>query len=269
MSDLISKTLTPNTTDSLLRAFRQLGVTRGDTLLIHSSMSALGWTIGGAQAIVQALLSAVGDTGTLMMPTHTPNNTDPSEWINPPIPREWWPLVREFTPAFDPIFTPSSSMGAVVETFRCGVGVCRSHHPTVSFAAHGPQADFLTQHHELESQLGEASPLARLYDLDGKVLLLGVNHLNNTSLHLSEHRANIPHFYSSQGSAMWVEGQRQWVTYSTLVLDSDDFDALGQAFERDQPQHITIGSVGMGTARLMSQRTLVDYGVRWLEHHRV
>jgi aminoglycoside 3-N-acetyltransferase len=81
-------------------------------------------------------------------------------------------------------------MGAVVECFRNFPGAKRSNHPIVSFIAVGGEADRVVENHELDYGFGETSPLARLYDLDAWLLLLGVGHTNNSSLHLVEYRAD-------------------------------------------------------------------------------
>lgn len=265
---IIARTPTaPATIPSLVADLAALGVAPGMVLLVHSSLSALGWVCGGAQAVILALQEALGPDGTLVLPTHSGDLTDPAGWQNPPVPRAWWATIRATMPAFDPHLTPTRQMGAIPETFRKATGVRRSPHPHVSFAAWGARAAIVAAH-PLPDSMGDTSPLGRIYDLDGSVLLLGVGHANNTSLHLAESRAAFPGKRTrTAGAPVLVAGQRRWVEFPDLDWDADDFPALGADFARDTGLQRE-GRVGAGTALLMPQRALVDYGVRWLERHR-
>lgn len=264
----VERVTTPATIGSLMHDLGVLGVQSGMTLLVHSSLSALGWVSGGALAVVLALREAVGPEGTLIMPTHSGDLTDPADWRNPPVPEVWWPIIRETMPPFDPALTPTRGMGAIPDCFRAGRDVLRSGHPQGSFAARGRWAEQLTAGHELTSDFGERSPLARLYDLDGWVLLLGVGHDNNTSLHLAEYRATYPgKLFVPSGAPLMIEGERRWVEFQTLQANSDDFPAIGAAFAANSDL-VRVGRVAAASALLMPQRALVDYGVRWMEEHR-
>jgi aminoglycoside 3-N-acetyltransferase len=264
--NIVTQTAMPNTVSSLRRDFENLGVQSGAVIIMHSALSKLGWTAGGPVAVVQAILDVLTPDGTLIMPTHTSENSEPSYWQHPPIPENWWQIVRDEMPAFRPEITPTRQMGAIVEVFRSWPGVRRSNHPQHSFAAWGKHAEIITATHALES-FDDHSPLARIYDLDGQVLLLGVNHSNNTSLHLAEYRSNFPSKgIEKQGGAMLVNGKREWVTWEMLTYDSEDFEQCGAAYEANIAY--MAGKIGQAEARLVSQRGIVDFGVHWFEENR-
>lgn len=158
-------------------------------------------------------------------------------------------------------------MGAVAEMFRTSPGTLRSDHPARSLAANGPHAQFLTENHDLSNIFGDGSPIARLYDLDGYVLLVGVGYDKNTSLHLADARAQYPGKHDCvEHSAIMENGQRVWKEYHTLFVDGEDFDEIGAAFERECTVHTA--PLGNGTIRFMRQRELVDFAVGWIERHR-
>jgi len=266
--DVVQKTTTPATVASLRADLESLGVQSGSTLLVHSSLSALGWICGGAVAVIQALQETLCPEGTLVMPAFTGGMTDPKNWQHPPVPEDWKDTIRSETPAFDPLRTPTRNMGRIAETFRTWPDVVRSLHPHCSFTAWGRHAVDLTREHPLECGLGKNSPLERIYDLEGWVLLLGVGYGNNTSLHLAECRGEYANKeYENNGGPMLVDGERQWVQIRDLVLDADDFPQIGEAFERESGV-ARIGSVGIGVGRLMPQRELVDFAQQWIEQNR-
>ncbi len=265
---VVAATSWPVTQQAIVAALRAAGVRDGATIIVHSSLSRVGWVVGGAQAVVLALVDAVGATGTIVMPALSSDLSEPSRWVNPPVPEAWWPVIRDERPAYDAALTPPTYIGAVVDCFRHLPGVVRSAHPADSFVAHGPLAAQIVGSHPLSPAFGDGSPLSRLYDLDARIVLFGVGHGNNTSLHLAEDRAQwagkptIPY-----GAPVMVDGRRQWVTFDDVDYDSDDFEALGAAFAAATGGETRV-PLGYGEITSCSMRAIVDFAVEWLPANR-
>lgn len=262
---IIKKTDKPITVSSISQDLRKLGIMAGDILLVHSSLSSLGWVCGGPQAVILALINALGEDGTLVMPAHSGDWSDPAEWGNPPVPKEWIQVIYENMPAFDPGKTPTRGMGRIAELFRTFPGTIRSDHPQTSFSANGKYAKEIIENHILTPQFGMNSPLGKLYDLDGKVLLLGVGYGNCTSFHLGETLVSeMPK--RRMGTAMIEHGERVWKWFEDYDYDADDFELLGKDFEKYH--QIQNGKVGNAECKLFSVRAAVDYAKIWLSSNR-
>ncbi len=256
------------TKEDLIKQFITCGLAKGQTIFVHTSFKSLGFVVGGAETLIRALLEIVGEEGTLMMPTQTWKNLDPSTGVHWEEPVEWWPIIREHWPAYDKEITPTNSMGIVAEMFRKWPEAYRSDHPARSIAAVGKHAEYITSEHDLSNIFGNNSPVDKLYTLDGYVLLIGVGYEKNTSLHLAETRANFAtKRFSDESSAILVDGKRQWVTYTTQAVDDEDFIRLGN--EYDTENKIKIHSVGNAYVRFLKQKPLVDWTVQWMERNRL
>lgn len=267
-NEIIKRTKTPATIESLKTDLVNLGVKPGMILLVHSSLSALGWVCGGPVAVILALEEVLGPSGTLIMPTHSYNLSDPTNWQNPPVPKAWWKIIRQTMPAYDPDLTPTTGLGAIPECFRKQKGVLRSLHPQVSFAAYGSKAPSIIEDHNLDFGLGEGSPLARLYQMDSWILLIGVGYQNNTSLHLAEYRATFPgKQLVKNGAPMIRNGHRKWVEFQDIKIDDSDFESIGKSFTKET-KLVYCGRVAQAPARLIPQRPLVDFAVQWIEKNR-
>lgn len=151
-------------------ALRHLGVKPGDKLLVHSSLRLLGWVEGGADAVIDAIITAVGDSGTVMMPAFT------------------FPPVE----IFDPAETPTT-MGAISSAFLRRPDVIRSVHPTHSVSVWGAQKEWLAAGHETATALGIGSPVHLILSEGGDIILLGVGHWANSAVHVAEAIARVPY----------------------------------------------------------------------------
>jgi aminoglycoside 3-N-acetyltransferase len=157
--------------NSLATQLRRLGLQHGDVVLVHTSFRATRPVEGGPQGLIDALLEAVGPRGTLVMPS--------------------WSGVDDAP--FDPKTSPAAAdLGIVADTFWRLAGAVRNDHP-FAFAALGPDAARITADPLPLPPHAPASPVGRVHDLDGKVLLLGVGHDADSTLHLAELVAGVPY----------------------------------------------------------------------------
>lgn len=249
----------------------ELGVERGAVLFVHASLRRMGAVEGGARTVVDALRRALGPEGTLVVPSFTPENSDTS----PPyldrvrgLSDEAREAVRAGMPPFDRASSPAPSMGLLAETVRLTPGAERSGHPQTSFTALGPASGKLTAQHRPDCHLGEDSPLARLYEADARILLLGTDFDTCTAFHLAEYRLPAPprRLYRCVVTA---RGRRQWWEYEDIELDDSDFAALGRDFERTgDAGAVRTGRVGAAHSRLIRCTAAVDFAVGWLGGHR-
>ena len=257
----------PITKNDILTALRSLGLGNGSTVMVHTSLSKIGYVCGGAQTVIESLLETVGEEGTIMMPTQSWKNLDPEDGVHWDVEEEYWEIIRDNWPVYDKQITPTNTMGAVAEMFRSWPGAIRSDHPARSVAAWGKYAEYLTSDHDLSNIFGEGSPIGKLYELDGDVLLIGVGYDKNTSLHLADVRADYPGKHiCTEYSAVMENGKRVWKEYETLFVDGEDFVEIGTAFE--QTNAVKKVKLGNAELRFMSQRKLVDFAVVWISMHR-
>ncbi|MFO0749072.1 MAG: AAC(3) family N-acetyltransferase [Myxococcota bacterium] len=213
------------------RELRALGVRPGAVLLVHTSFRAVGPIDGGPLGLIAALREALGEAGTLVMPTMTDGETP-----------------------FDAASTPSVGMGIVAETFWRQPGVLRSGHPGGSFAAAGPLAAAICAPQPLSPPHGPDSPPGRVHALDGQVLLLGVGHSESTTLHVAEALARVP--YAVSHPCVVVDGG---VPRTLMIAETDNccrgFAQLdgwlrARGLQRE-------GRVGQAGARLAAARDVV------------
>ena len=204
--------------DEIIQKLKEVGLKIGDTVMVHTSLGKMRYVCGGAQAVIEALMEVVGDSGTIMMPTQSWKNLDPETGVHWEADQKDWQLIRDNWPAYDKNLTPTNTMGAVAEMFRQVPGSVRSDHPARSVCAWGRYAEYPGKHTCVEH------------------------------------------------SAVSEEGKRVWKAYETLFVDGNDFEKIGEDFE----EAYAVPGVQIGNAfvRLMYQRELVDFAVKWMETNR-
>jgi aminoglycoside 3-N-acetyltransferase len=246
----------PNTLRSLHRDLFDLGLRADMTVMVHSSLGRVGWTVGGPVTVIRALLEVLGTAGTLVMPAESPHVSDPSTWNDPRVMPEWYETIRENLPVFDPLTTPTT-MGAIAKAFRTFPGTQRSRHPLVSVCANGRHAEEITKHHALEFCEGKGTPFEKLYDLDACTLLLGVGFERCSSLHYAE--SLVPNRRTTSSRFPIVQdGARVWVEKPDMAFDNGThFPVVGEQFSGART--VSAGRVGHADAMLFSTRDLVDF----------
>ena len=224
--------------DELVDDLRNLGVIAGSILVVHTAFSKVRPVEGGPHGLIDALRTALGPTGTLVMPSMSDTDDEP----------------------FRPYETRCMSMGVVADTFWRLPGVARSDSPH-AFAATGPRADEITAPHPLEIPHGVASPVSRLYELDARILLLGVGHDANTTIHLAENLAGV-RYRRAVYSTIVRNGQLVRVDYSEVDHCCERFSLVDEWLDAEGAQRR--GRVGRAVARLTTSRDVVRVTVAQL-----
>ncbi|MCW5699722.1 MAG: AAC(3) family N-acetyltransferase [Rhodospirillales bacterium] len=254
------------TRSSLAEQLRAAGLKAGDVLLVHTALNRLGFVVGAAQTVIDALLDAVGPGGTVMMPTYSGELSDPAEWRHPPVPEDWIEPIRRETPPYDPLLTPTRRMGVTAELFRHRPGARRSPHPQSSFTAIGVHAEALVGEHPMDYRFGPASPLGKLCELGGKAVSLGAPANTNSLLYLTEHRVDGKKPVK-KSAPMRIGEKAQWVPYDDVVYTNDWFAAatdflLEQGIAIEAP-------LGATTCRIFPAAKTIEAVTAWRKRAQV
>ncbi len=159
--------------EDLIKDFQSIGIKKGDSVLVHSALSSVGFIHGGPITFINALQDCVGSEGNILMPT-SPNDKLQLDYI-------------QSLELFD-VIASKSNLGKITEVFRTLPNTVRSLHPTEPVSVLGPDANWFTAtHHHLETPYGKQSPWFKLIEKRGKILYVGCTLSNaGTSLHCLE-----------------------------------------------------------------------------------
>ena len=256
MQKSIDKNFTPITKEVLIHKFSQLGIKEGDTLLVHASLSSLGYVVGGAEALFLALREVIGDQGTIVVPSQTVEISDPASWQYPPVPEEWHDVIRNAMPAYSKELSYSKAMGAFSQFIGILPDSIRSNHPMYSFTAIGEKAIEIIGQDSFDFPFGDETPLGRLYSIGAKILMIGTDFETNTSLHLAENRLNRE--VIQERSKIWTKDGEKWISFKNIELDLyDDYLEIQNRFmENHLVAHTTINE---GTVSLFDMKECVDF----------
>lgn len=231
----------PLSVEAVAGQLRDLGVQPGQTLQVHTAFSIVGPIEGGPLGLIEALRAAIGPEGTLVMPSMTDDDDRP----------------------FDPRTTPCLGMGAVANAFWRLPGVLRSDSPH-AFAAIGPHAKRITAPHPIAPPHGLDSPVGRVWELGGHVLLLGVGHDADTTVHLAENLA-VVRYRARKHVTVLSNGAPVRYEYEEIDHCCERF-ALVDAW-LDQRNLQRRGRVGHAESRLVPARDVVEVALERLQEN--
>ncbi len=242
--------------------------------MLHASLKAVGWVVGGPDIVIQALLELLGPEGTLMMYVSW------EEWERvlvfgiDQLPKEQQAAYRQECPPFDPATSRATRQWSILtEYLRTWRGAYRSNHPTASVAAVGARAAWLTAQHPLDYGYGPGSPFAKLREVGGKVLLLGAPFKTITLLHHAEHLADIPNKrviinkvpILRDGTRVWVEVE-EFDTCESIIAGyqaEEYFESIGR--EYGAAGNSQQGKVGVADSYLFDGADLTAFAKQWME----
>ena len=240
-----------NTDYSIIKEdLSSLGLTRGDSVLIHSSFKSLGKVDGGIQTLIDGILSVIGDSGTLIAPTLTYRDVSVSN------------------PVFDYVNTPSC-VGAVSEFVRLHPDAIRSIHPTHSCAVIGGKREWYISGHENDrTPIGENSPFYKLSVDGGKILMLGCGTGPNTSAHGIEEKACVSYVLPKEPSPYTVilpEKTYQIQYYRHHIMQNGYAQHYSRLVDIMDGQGISHGSVHGAEAYLIDAHYMWEVGLAALK----
>lgn len=247
---------------SLADDLSAIGLADGDAVLVHAALRQVGQIVGGPDAIIDALRDVIGPAGTIL---------GYCDWQLEDEMRDD-PAMRPHIPAFDPERSRSiRDNGYWPEALRTTPGALRSGSPGASMAALGGEAEWFTADHALDYGYGPQSPLGKLVEAKGKVLMLGAPLDTMTLLHHAEHLADFPNKRILRYEApILVDGETMWRWFEEFdtgeVPDGlpDDYFAtiVGEFLATGRGKR---GKIGKASSVLVPADEMVAFGVAWLE----
>lgn len=259
--------------EGLVADLRRLGVAEGDVLMVHVSLRAVGPVDGGADGIIDALETAVGPGGTLLVVLGA---RDDWAWVNERPEHERPDLLRDAEP-FNCLATPAEGdVGVFAEVFRTRPRTKVSDHPEGRFAAAGPLAGRLLDNVPWDDYYGPGSPLERFVQAGGRVLRLGADLDTVTLIHYAEYLAPIPSKRRVRRHRL-VAGRDGPVLRVVDCLDDSDgiVDLAGEDYfavivrEYLATGRASTGVVGRATSELIEGSDIVEFAVSWMSQHLV
>ena len=234
-----------------------MGVRKGMVLLVQGKMEKLGKIIGGAQTLIDAIMKVIGYEGTLVMPAFTPYKKDPACLWDGKEYREQWEQIRKGERPFDrKLDAPRNTLAA---QFMRNEGVLRSHHPLYSFLAWGKYAKVIVEKHPLHFGLNEESPLGKLCELNGYVLLFGCGYASCAVFQMANHALDLPVRLVSVPIAKG--GETAFQELLDIPYQNDVFQEVGMVMEARKI--VEFMYINNDRCRLFSAREAVNIAITY------
>lgn len=250
---MLQNSIQPFTQVALQSNLRNLGLVDGDTVMVHASLRAIGPVEGRATGLINSILSVLGPSGTLMAYV----DYEPTSEV----------------PYFDLQRSPAMHQyGVLPEIVRTSPGAVRSFHPGASMVAIGAKAEWICCDHSFNYGYGPGSPLGKLVEANGKVLLLGSDLDCVTLLHYVEHCADLP------GKRVIHRPEKMLLDGEVIDIVIEEFDTSRVVLDAMPERYFAIitkafidaglartGLVGRAQTYLLPSREFVSFAHRKME----
>ncbi|MEM7444767.1 MAG: aminoglycoside 3-N-acetyltransferase [Pseudomonadota bacterium] len=259
------------TRTDIRRDLTALGIQPGDSVMVHAAISKVGPVLGGPDTVIAALRDAVGPKGTLLGYADWGVDFDALLDDEGRVPDAW----RDHIPVFDPAASRAArDNGVFPEFLRTTPGALRSGNPGASVVALGAKAKHFTAEHPLNYGYGAGTPLARLVEEGGKVLMLGAPLDAMTLLHHAEHIAPVSGKRLRRYEAPLRNGDGvRWSMIEEFDTGEPVLDGLPAEYFGDiVEQYLDTGKgrrskVGAADCVLVSAPEITEFGVAWLQRY--
>lgn len=258
--DLIDKTKSPITKADFINAYKELGIKSDSCLEVHSSVSSLGYIINKEYDICDSLLETVTD-GVVIMMAHNGEFSDPSEWINPPVPKEWHQLINDKRRIFDKDLFIPERVGKVAQLFCKYKSVTKTNHPITAMSVLNNTKDKNWLNHDLDERK-MVNPLFKLMENEGKILFIDTDFTSCTSIHLTEHLSPYSKIKEFPYKRLNESGVVEDVVVITKYID-DEFDNFKLIEDRYVEKYkgtefLKVKKLGLGKLTLIEAKKLFE-----------
>ncbi len=206
--------------NEIKNGLRDIGLKRGDIVILHSSLSSIGHVKGGADTVINAFLETIGEAGTLVVPV------------------------------FD-------KLGIITETLKQRPNAIVSDCPLGTVAAIGADAEFICRDHWRAATVhGHGTPYLKIAELGGYVCLLGVDQDRNTTMHTVEALLELPYLNDISAKVDTSDGKHE-ATWKYYPGPHRDFIGLDRKLL--DGGIMRVGKIGNAVTRLMKSRELIEF----------